>query len=127
MGASPKRRPVSTERPRVKPSTGRSRPIVCKRGTLLGPKESKTFIPAMLMNRPSAPPANAINTLSISNCRAIRALLAPRAVRTAISFCRDVALPIIKLATFAQAIRRTKQTAPNRIARAGRVFPTTFS
>ena len=37
---------------------------------------------------------------------------APSARRTANSFCRDVARAISRLATFAQAIRRTPTTVP---------------
>ena len=60
-----------------------------------------------------APPANASIRLSVSNCRITRNRDAPSAVRIAISFCRVAALASSKFATFAQAISKTKLTAPN--------------
>ena len=66
-------------------------------------------------------------TLSVSNWRIRSPRLAPRAVRMAISRWRPAARASSRLATLAQAIRRTKPTAPTRISRAGRTSPTSAS
>ena len=59
---------------------------------------------------PAAPPASDSVRLSTSNCEIIRDRLAPKARRTAISFCRAVARAIRRFATLAQAISRTSPT-----------------
>ena len=116
-GSSPKRMPDRTDRPSVKSSTlavdARSRAVA---GTLFEPS---TRIPASADERqaqsPSAPPATASSTLSVSSWRTIRPRLAPSAARTAISFCRASARDSSRFATFAQAMSSTKPTAPIRI------------
>ena len=78
-------------------------------------------------SRPSVPPRTARKRLSVRNCRINRARLAPSAMRTAISLCRVAVRAVVRLATLAQAIRRTKPTAPNKIRSGRRVSPTTCS
>jgi hypothetical protein len=63
-------------------------------------------------NTPSAPPAAASTRLSVRNCANTRPRLAPRAARTATSRWRNVPRASSRFATFAQAIRSTKPTAP---------------
>ena len=63
----------------------------------------------------------ASSTLSASSWRTSCPRLAPSAARTAISLARPVARAIISPATLAQAISRTKPTAPVRINRVGRI------
>ena len=76
---------------------------------------------------PSAPPISASNTLSVIICRTMRNRPAPKAVRSAISFCRPAARTNSRLATFAQAISNTNPTAPKRMKSVGRVFPISCS
>jgi hypothetical protein len=60
-----------------------------------------------------SPPATIEKTkLSIRNCLTTRGRVAPIAWRTAISLCRAVSRPRNSDATLAQAMRRTKLTAP---------------
>ena len=72
---------------------------------------------------PRIDPAPARTRLSVRSCRRIRPRPAPSAVRIAISLCRPVARARRRLATFAQAIRRTNATAPRRTVSAGREEP----
>ena len=60
--------------------------------------------------RPAAPPASDSVRLSTNNCETMRERLAPRARRTAISFCRAVARAISRFATLAHAINSTSPT-----------------
>ena len=66
---------------------------------------------------PSAPPTSASSRLSVSNCRTRRQRLAPSAVRTASSLCREEARTSRRFATLAHAMRSTKPTAPMRTMR----------
>jgi hypothetical protein len=49
-------------------------------------KATRRCVPQKARYNPKAPPIAANNTLSVSNCRTSRDLLAPIASRTAISF-----------------------------------------
>jgi len=69
-----------------------------------------TRISAWPIASPNAAPIAESITLSVSNCHASRALVAPMAIRTAISFRRCVARAKSKLARFVHAISRTKST-----------------
>ena len=62
-------------------------------------------------SNPAAPPIDDSTRLSTSSCRSSRPRLAPSAVRTAISFCRDAARASSRFATFADAISSTQPTA----------------
>ncbi len=62
---------------------------------------------------PSAPPPSVSSRLSVSNCPKIVARAAPRALRTASSFCRVMPRASSRLATLTQAISSTKPTAPS--------------
>ena len=73
--------------------------------------------------RPSAAPASANNTLSVTICRTSRAGLAPTAVRSAISRNRASPRTSSRLATFVHAMRSRKPTAPIKIQSAGRTLP----
>ena len=63
---------------------------------------------------PKTPPMHASNVLSTSSWRTTRARLAPSAIRTATSRARCADRASCRLATLAQAISRTKPTAPMR-------------
>ena len=56
-----------------------------------------------------------------------RPWLAPRALRTAISFLREAAPASSKFATFAQPISNTQPTAPSSTSSVNRTLPTTRS
>ena len=62
-----------------------------------------------------------------NRCRMICARFAPTAVRIANSLARAAPRAAKRFATFAQAMRRTKPTAPNNRPRLVRYFPTRFS
>ncbi len=70
---------------------------------------------------PAAPPASARIRLSVRSWRRRRAPLAPIAARTASSCWRWQLLAMTRLATFAQAIRSTTETAARRISSGVRV------
>jgi hypothetical protein len=61
--------------------------------------------------------------LSVRSWRTSRSREAPSALRMAISFPRAAARDSSRLATLAQAISRTKPTAPSSTSRAGRMLP----
>ena len=83
----------------------------------------KPWIPQRARNRPSNPPSSARTTLSISSCRMIRQRLAPSAARIETSRARSTARLSSMFATFAQAIRRTKPTAPSMSKKTSRMVP----
>ena len=63
---------------------------------------------------PRAPPIRPRIAVSVSSCRINRLALAPTALRSAISRCRLTPRASSRLTTFAQAMRRTRPTAPMR-------------
>ncbi len=71
------------------------------------------FDPTIATINPAAPAKKASNRLSVINCRTIRPRPAPTAARIAISRVRAVAFASNRVATLAQAISRTKLTAPS--------------
>ena len=101
--------------------------IACICRIIEGTNVFSTRTPASARSNPRPAPRNASNTLSVKNCRVRRKRLAPSASRNAISFSRAAARASSKLATFAQAIRRTKPTAPSRMSNAGLMSPTISS
>ena len=126
-GASPKRTPVKSVAPSVKPSTGRSRLVSPKRGTSCGMRDESRATPQSAKSRPSRPPTHASSVLSVSNWRMMRARLAPSATRTAISRPRPAARASNRFATLAHAIKSTNPTAPSRTSKVGRKSPTNSS
>ena len=66
---------------------------------------------ASVAHTPSAPPAIATSTDSVSSARTIRPRLAPSDARIAISCSRAVHCAIIRIATFAHAISSVSRTA----------------
>ena len=73
------------------------------------------FNPPYASSPPKAPPKIASSRLSVSSCWMRRRRLAPREMRTAISFWREVALASNKLETFAHEINSSRATAPSRV------------
>ena len=94
------------------------------RGRFSGPSVLRSSTPQKARTIPAAPPASANKTLSVSICRTSRRRPAPSAARIAISLVREVLRASKRLATLAQAMRRTSATAPRRISRAARASPT---
>ena len=90
-------------------------------------KAIRLLVPTIAKSKPSKPPSSPNKVLSVSSCRSMRRRFAPSAVRIAISFCRLVALARSRLATFAQAISKTRLTAAIKTISAGRMSPVTCS
>ena len=126
-GANPKMMPTSTVVKNVNAITRPSRLTCASRGTSGGLSAIKPWTAQRATNNPHEPPINARKVLSVSNCRISRQRLAPSAARVAISRCLVDARARRRLATVAQAISRTKPTAPNRTSNAGRTLPTMVS
>ena len=126
-GRTPNRRPVRTDTPSVNRSTRASTTIGRKRGTSAGMESCRRSTPHSASRAPKTPPARDSMTLSVRSCRRRRARPAPNEARIAISFCRAAARDSSRLATLAQAMSRTKATAPRRISRAVRTSPTISS
>jgi hypothetical protein len=125
-GAMPKSTPVRQVRAAAKSATRMSnwRGIpsgISPGGTIAGATRSAIHDNA----RPAAPPGSASTTLSVRSSRARCRLLAPRAARTAISLARPMPRASNRLATFAQAISRTKATTPPRTSEVDRTSPLT--
>src|SRR5271156_6099211 len=80
-GARPNRIPTTTETPSANKSTERFTPMFSLRGKLPGSAASTGRTPHFANRRPSVPPASESSTLSVTNCRTMRALLAPSAER----------------------------------------------
>ena len=122
-GTSPKMAPVRSETSNVNPSTEASNWMVLMRGMLCGTVLINASVPHCGISSPSPPPSADKRRLSVSNCRIIRARLAPIAARKAISLPRADARARRRFATFALAISNTHPTAPNKIYKALRTSP----
>ncbi len=126
-GITPQRRPVTTAAIAATRRTRKSRPTVASRGRSSGIEARSTLTPHSAMSSATASPAIDNTRLSTNKLRAMRHRLAPRAARTDISLDRFAALTSIRLATLAQAIRRTQPTAPRSNTIQFRVRPTVAS
>ncbi len=73
----------------------------------------KKSMPTLATSRPTAAPARASTNVSPSSCATVRTRLAPSAVRTATSLLRAAERASSRLATLAQAISSTPNTAPS--------------
>src|ERR1039457_5333657 len=80
--------PVTRASPKLKPRTRKSRWTGSMAGRLRAMKATRRFLPADASPSPTTPPSKPNSTLSVRSCRRMRALPAPRARRTAISFSR---------------------------------------
>ena len=109
-GARPKSRPVSSERPRVNRSRCGLMAMGCGGAPLAATRAESGSRANQASSRPAKPPSRASTTLSARSRRTIRAALAPRAMRTAISVWRVAARASRRLATLAHAIRSTSAT-----------------
>src|SRR6266849_3951986 len=112
-GARPKIKPVKIARPPVRPSTRQSMCTSIKRGVSAGSRALSKESPFVARINPSRPPTDASSTLSVSSCLTMRHRPAPKATRMPTSFSRVASRERVRLATLAQAIRRTSVTAPN--------------
>jgi hypothetical protein len=108
---------VPSETPTVNSSTRQSRPTTPPfsptRGRLAVLTASSAFMPTTPRTSPQAPPMADSSTLSVSSWTMMRPRPAPMAERMAISRRRPVARTSSRLATLAQAISRTRPTAPS--------------
>ena len=112
-GAVPKRTPARVETVSVKRSTG----TCMRKSASLGNVYTGTMarMPWRIISDraiPPAPPTIASVRLSVKSWRKIRKRPAPIADRTAISLSRVAARDSMRLATFTQAMSKTKPTAP---------------
>ncbi len=94
---------------------------------MAGPAAMSARTPHVAARIPHVPPARAKSALSASSCATRRPRVAPSAVRTASSRCRDAARASNMWATFAHAMSRTNETAARRTTSGVRMSPTTFS
>ena len=124
-GTTPKIKPQTTDAPNVNASTVASMPTSSRRW--IGKRSATTARrnprPHHASSSPPNPPASERTRLSASNWRTSRPRPAPSAARTASSRWRAVARASRRLATFAQAMRSTKATAPASTKSAGRMSP----
>ena len=123
-GARPKMIPVSTQSPARNRKT---RVSIVNRIQYGLPTSwvarSNIRTPMIESARPRTPPSNPRSTASTSSWRTMRQRDAPSARRTAISRARCAARESSRLATFAQAISRTKPTAPINVRNMIRMGP----
>ncbi len=115
-GLMPNRKLESNETPIAKAKTIQLTCISVRRGnpTCCAVACVSRRVPTDASNNPRVPPASAMTPLSSNNWRAIAMRVAPSAARIAISRCRAVARASSRLATLAQAINSTSETAPIR-------------
>ena len=124
-GARPNNIPTRSEETSVNSNTG---PLSCtsaSRGMAVVAVARSARMPHTAMAKPTPPPISESKALSVSNWRISRTRPAPRAVRRAISRCRATPRASIKFATFAQAMSKTKVTAPKMIKIGSRASPAT--
>ena len=111
-GASPKRMPVRSETSSVKARMRRSSLVERLIGASpVGRNLMSNRLAQTATSKPEAPPRAESSRLSTMSCRTMRLRPAPSANRIAISFSRPIARASKRLATLAQAIRRTKPTS----------------
>ena len=108
---------MPSDTPIVNSSTRQSRPTTPPfsptRGRSAVFTASSARMPTTPSTSPQAPPIADSSTLSVSSCTMMRPRPAPMAERMAISRRRPVARTSSRLATLAQAISRTRPTAPD--------------
>ncbi len=126
---APGRTPGSptSEMPRAKASADASTVTSSRRGRSGGASATSAATPTRATSAPAIPAATASTTLSVRSWRTRRARPAPTAARTTISRPRAEARASSRLATLAQAMSRTKPTAPSRTKSVCRVSPTMAS
>ena len=115
--------PVRRATAMVKQSTRASREISLARGRKVGLRRTSARAPTQASPMPHAAPIDASNRLSVRSWRTSRARPAPRELRMPISRRRTEDRDNSRLATFTQAIRRTKPTAAAMVSIAGRMLP----
>ena len=98
--------------PIVKINTGRSIPISPVRTVNRAAYCTSRSRLSTAKMRPSAAPVSESTRFSVRSCRRSRPRPAPRAARTANSRSRRTIRVSVRLATFAQASRRTRPTVP---------------
>ena len=127
-GASPNKTVVSSVTPARKPRIGRLVPASRKSGSeasiAVGIAATSALTPHRAPRNPTAAPITESKTLSVSNCENNCARVAPSADRIANSLRRPTERVIMRLATLAHAIKRTKPTAPKSISSNGWILPT---
>ena len=126
-GARPNTRLAASEMPRAKASADASTVTSSRRGRSGGASATSVVTPTRAISAPAIPATTASTTLSVRSWRTSRARPAPTAARTTISRPRAEARASSRLATLAQAMSRTKATAPSRTKSVCRVSPTMAS
>ena len=117
-GRTPKRMPVPMVRATAYNSTVAFIPMSGTGSTFRGSSCGTAPSAQNAARMPALPPIVESATLSVSSWRTRRPRLAPIAVRTAISFCREIARESSRFAMLAQAINSTHATAPSSISSA---------
>jgi hypothetical protein len=85
----------------------------CNTASASGACDASTVASDCAIIRPTAAPATASSTLSVSSCRTSRPRLAPIAARIDTSRVRPADRASSRFATFTHAISSTQHTAPN--------------
>ena len=112
-GARPKIIPTASEMPNAKNRTGRFTPMLSARGRFCRHCRQHQADSQFCQAQAEHSAASARSTLSVINCRTMRARLAPNAARMANSRVLAAERASKRFATFVQAISRTIPTAPN--------------
>ena len=127
-GPAPKTRLHSTETHSTKTRTPPFTDMRAEFGrTCSGIKCFNASTPQDASSQPATPAANESTKLSASSKRTNCQRLAPNASRIAISRRRPFTRASSRLAAFPHAISSTRQTAPSKISKAGRMFSTACS
>ena len=125
-GTNPNPSPARRETNKAKASTVQSTCTSASRGIRAGRNCTKCKA-AIAVRTPTMPDTRDSIIDSVSNCRIIRARLAPMASRTAISRCLPEARARSRFATLTEASRMISTTAPVSTNNMGRTLPTNDS
>ena len=119
-GARPNRTVVASDRTTANPNTQASNSMYFPRGRNAwksgrDPRDAEKMLMVQpASNVPEAPASTARAKPSINNCRIKMLRPAPRAVRTANSFCRVNPLERRRVATLTQAMSKSRHAAPKK-------------
>ena len=123
----PKAMPVASDTRAAKASTPPSSAICPVRGVKRPANATSRSSDSQARRTPSAPPASATSTLSVTSWRSRRPRLEPSAVRTAISRLRRSVRESARFATLADAMISTSSVTPTSTASAERAPSTSCS
>src|SRR5581483_2327337 len=117
-GANPNSNPLPTQTTKVNNSTPELMPTSPNLGISPGPYARKSRTATNASRMPRIPPTKESTVLSVRSWRTILVRLAPKAIRTATSDFRAVALASSRLATFTITINSKSPIAPNSTSKA---------